>query len=193
MTPDTANAAIRLLQESLEYGTEEYRARAELLALLAPLAGRGDDEELRESIQWLRDRADEDERQAAEYAYRTEHPRTAEELLSLVADGERPLTEAEDKVWRAIPKEKRDDAEFESAVRAEIKQRQVPRGQWNRLPGGYSQLSYMREVMQRELARSHPAGAATIRENFDKARDKYRAFRERVDAEADRRMKEARP
>jgi len=212
MTKDAASAAIdAMLAYGCEYGFEQKRHTADALEALAQISGRSKEDAIRVEIHSLREIADNEERMEADRRRREANPRTAEQMLSDVENGSREPFDVirEREIWDAIPEERRMQARFEGAVRKGLARRMNPNpSQWTELPGGLTQASAFsllnfRNAVAERMRMTTPSHAMTggslfarqdhVRQAFQRAAAETKEFAVRVDAEVERRIKEAQP
>lgn len=191
MTAESASEALDALLWG-EYDTSNYRAMAAALEALAEDAGRADEEEIRDRIDTLRSYADRDDEKARLLAEREEHPRSPKELLDALAeDMLHPMTTSEGRLWSDIPFNRREHALFLCQAHREVRNRQA--GTWDHLPGGYGSLRGMNEYLHERMMGERDLCAQDTLKRFEAAKKEYHSFQRRVNAEVERRLKEAQP
>ena len=197
MTPEVASEALDAILSS-EYEWSDYRAEIAALEFLAEAAGRQD--EIRERVDQYREWAEAEELREAERAYKEAHPRSVEELLVAVLEEDyfhRDMTNSEREIWDALPTRKRNAAEFEGAVRREVRDRKS--GTWRELPGGATQavlLPTFGKFLHDYMVKTEPARrrrAAQQAKRMAKLAKASQEKRAKVLAEVERRLKEETP
>ena len=196
MRQEAADVAISALFDHLrEYGTDDPREYAEALQVLAKSASDEKAERAREEAASLVASAVEEEQREAERAYKEAHPRSVEALLAAVLEEDyfhRDMTNSEREIWAALPARKRNAAEFEGAVRREIRERES--GVWREMPGGCTQRSVGAGIVA-HLMNRYPSDKhlEKVRQRMHKAAKESQEKRAKVLAEVELRLKESQP